>query len=789
MTPTPPVRRGLDAIDKSLFTTTLDVHGVRLLAPDSAKFTKGPLAKHVLWLPRVTPIVSDPSSSQYRIVLITEEAKDSTEMQDFVKQHEGYKIVQQQVSLDYDYWTAGGWQKRARWSDDSPLVYFISYHADQILQAILPETLLDESPTSFTQVGHIAHLNLRDEYLPYRHLIGQVILDKNKTVKTVVNKLDTIDNEFRFFKMEVLAGVEDFIVHTAESGCSFTFDFSKVYWNSRLSTEHGKLVDMFTTDDVVCDSFAGVGPFAVPAGKKGCAVMASDLNPESAKALAENVKINKASQKCRHRESPNGRDWIRQSVLDVWRTPFDAFSPPLTAREQKKLQRQRNEAKRLAAEQAASGRASSSAVGEAASGLDQLSIAEKATAPTSGPPRRLIDHFVMNLPASAIEFLDAYRGLYVPLYEMDPSARDAVSERGYDKLPMVHCYCFTKDVEHAEQDICERASRSLGLPVTPQTPGFNLRFVRDVAPKKEMYCLEFRLTRDMVEWTVMASTDARRPPSIDSQIDEWLASVYPCALESLRRARIDSAATRERAFVTLTYAQSLDGKISGKNGRQLRLSCDESMRVTHALRRIHDSIMVGIGTVLNDDPQLSGTSQITHRDRTPLTMSKRAPAARIPEMLPVELQPRPIVLDSQLRTPETAKLVINGQRQTMPRPTVFCLDDMSSVQQAAAKLTTKECLEKLGVTVKECSGSDGNLNLEQVLSSTSLGSSVMIEGGAKVISNVLAQGLSDLVIVTISPQIVGDGVSAYSDTHTYPPMKHVASKQFGVDTIMVFRRI
>ena len=54
-----------------------------------------------------------------------------------------------------------------------------------------------------------AHLNLRDEYLPHRHLIAQVILDKNAHIRTVVNKLDTIDHEFRFFKMEVLAGDDD----------------------------------------------------------------------------------------------------------------------------------------------------------------------------------------------------------------------------------------------------------------------------------------------------------------------------------------------------------------------------------------------------------------------------------------------------------------------------------------------------------------------------------------------------------------------------------------------------
>jgi len=76
----------------------------------------------------------------------------------------------------------------------------------------------------------LAHLNLRDEYLPYKYIIGQVLLDvcahiriplfggltdvvqKNKSVKTVVNKLDSIDAKFRFFKMELLAGEPNYIV-------------------------------------------------------------------------------------------------------------------------------------------------------------------------------------------------------------------------------------------------------------------------------------------------------------------------------------------------------------------------------------------------------------------------------------------------------------------------------------------------------------------------------------------------------------------------------------------------
>ena len=56
----------------------------------------------------------------------------------------------------------------------------------------------------------------------------------------------------------------------------------------------------------------------------------------------------------------------------------------------------------------------------------------------------------MNLPATAIEFLDVFRGLYRPLYQLE-GAREAVEKA---KLLMVHCYCFTKDVEHPEEDIC-----------------------------------------------------------------------------------------------------------------------------------------------------------------------------------------------------------------------------------------------------------------------------------------------------------------------------------------------
>lgn len=81
---------------------------------------------------------------------------------------------------------------------------------EEVLEALLPAEVTKQ--TSFETVGQIAHLNLRSDCLPYKDIIGQVILDKNPRIATVVNKLDQIDHSFRFFQMEILAGVPNTLV-------------------------------------------------------------------------------------------------------------------------------------------------------------------------------------------------------------------------------------------------------------------------------------------------------------------------------------------------------------------------------------------------------------------------------------------------------------------------------------------------------------------------------------------------------------------------------------------------
>jgi tRNA (guanine37-N1)-methyltransferase len=112
-------------------------------------------------------------------------------------------------------------------------------------------------------------------------------------IKTVVNKVGAITNEFRVPKFEILAGESDMVTEVKQYGATFKLDYSLVYWNSRLEHEHIRLVSQFQRGEIICDMFAGIGPFAIPAAQKGCIVYANDLNPDSIRYLKINAEINK----------------------------------------------------------------------------------------------------------------------------------------------------------------------------------------------------------------------------------------------------------------------------------------------------------------------------------------------------------------------------------------------------------------------------------------------------------------------------------------------------------------
>ena len=197
-----------------------------------------------------------------------------------------------------------------------------------------------------------------------------------------------------------------------------------------------------------------------------------------------------------------------------------------------------------------------------------------------------------------------------------------------------------------------------------------------------------------------------------------------------------------RPRVTLAYAQSLDGSIALQAGQPFRLSGPQSLKLTHQLRAAHNAILVGIGTVLSDDPQLT-VREVKGEN------------------------PQTVVLDSQLRLPLTYRLMENESK-----PWVF------TAQGAEDERRTQ--LERRGAKIWNVSEeSHGRLDLQAVLAI--LGrqevDSLMVEGGAEVITSFLTQGLADLVILTLSPQYLGGVPSVEPGAFQLPKLPRLVDAQ------------
>ena len=180
-------------------------------------------------------------------------------------------------------------------------------------------------------------------------------------------------------------------------------------------------------------------------------------------------------------------------------------------------------------------------------------------------------------------------------------------------------------------------------------------------------------------------------------------------------------------WVTLSYAQSLDGSIGTSSRKPLPLSGPEALAVTHRLRAAHDAILVGIGTVIADNPLLT----VRHADGD---------------------HPQPVILDSHLRIPREASLWSHPKP-----PLIACV--------AAANSLLKLELESAGGRVLSLpSGAYGRVSLPALLDRLGqLGvESLIVEGGSEVITSFVRERLADALVITIAPVLVG-GLRAPQD--------------------------
>jgi tRNA (guanine37-N1)-methyltransferase len=303
-----------------------------------------------------------------------------------------------------------------------------------------------------------------------------VLLDKLHQIKTVVNKLTEIDNTYRNFSFEILAGVENTSVECKENGCLFRFDFAKVYWNPRLGIEHEHVVKLLNRNDLVYDVFAGVGPFSVPAvTNRKCTILANDLNPESYRYLLENYTLNnKSKQKKKEQEARRAAlKELAAAYKPIFNIDTDFRYDPTQQFAAYNMDGREFIRRKLKYHL-----------------VETLAFRTKHQCLYSSFDLNTDKIYVlMNLPAMALDFLDSFDSLY------DHDEADLIS-RALDKQLIqnvrlnIFCYHFCKGGLDELESIKKRIRHDI---YKNDQMEIESRYIRKVAPNKDMYCTMFKL--------------------------------------------------------------------------------------------------------------------------------------------------------------------------------------------------------------------------------------------------------------------------------------------------------
>jgi len=188
--------------------------------------------------------------------------------------------------------------------------------------------------------------------------------------------------------------------------------------------------------------------------------------------------------------------------------------------------------------------------------------------------------------------------------------------------------------------------------------------------------------------------------------------------------------TLGKPLITLKIAQTLDGRIATNTGHSKWVTNEETRNYSHKLRARHDAIMVGIRTVINDDPYLT------------------ARQTRLPS-------PKRVILDSKLRVPLDANVLSDGHANR----TIIVTSNQASKEKV------RRIVERGGTVLVLDADENGWIPQESLWTNLAeLGiTSVYVEGGSAVQTQCLKSANLDQIIIFYAPKILGSGLNSVGD--------------------------
>lgn len=189
--------------------------------------------------------------------------------------------------------------------------------------------------------------------------------------------------------------------------------------------------------------------------------------------------------------------------------------------------------------------------------------------------------------------------------------------------------------------------------------------------------------------------------------------------------------TKQRPFVFLKTAFTLDGRIAASDGSSRWISCEAARMKTHELRQEADAVLTGIGTVKKDNPQLNVRLDNPYK------------------------QPLRVILDARLSIPLIAKIV---QTASVNKTLIFTSLTTKNIRKEKA-------LTELGLEICKIKSKHGLLDINMVMQELHKRriSVVMIEAGTLVNSSFLKAGLVDKLYAFLSPKLLGGQNTAWND--------------------------